>query len=268
MAGDELKQLNARIDRLAAHVKRLHHRVTELQAGNISRLNAWRQATILEACSGVRLGSAFNGQISKHECFQDIRSVVHSRLAVETGTHLGHTTAFLARHFKHVVTLEVDEALLQQAKMNCAGINNITFIHGDSSRIDDLWRAAGLPVEELDFAYLDAHWHEHCPLREELDFVLTRAKNAVVFVDDFRVHDDASYGYDRYPSIALELGSIADLVGAASASMFYPTRIGVHDTSVYFEHLEPRGTLIVAPQAIADACRALRSLREVEANAY
>jgi len=268
MTEDIPRNVEARIDWLVGEVQRLHHRVMTLQAGNLARLNAWRQDMILELCSDVNLGVAFNGQVSKHECFREIFSIHPHRLAIETGTHLGHTTSFLAQHFGHVVTFEVDGSLREQAIANCAGSQNISFIHGDSKHMDEIWPDTGLPLEDVDFAYLDAHWLEHCPLRQELSFILARATNAIVFIDDFRVYDDDAYGYDRYSTLTLELQAIEDIVRPSGMALFYPSRRGILDTSTHFAHLAPRGALVIAPARIAEGLSSLSSLRRVPAEVY
>lgn len=48
------------------------------------------------------------------------------------------------------------------------------------------------------FAYLDAHWYDDLPLREECEILLTSSRPWVLMIDDFAVPDDTGYGYDDY----------------------------------------------------------------------
>ena len=47
------------------------------------------------------------------------------------------------------------------------------------------------------FFYLDAHWGEHLPLKEEIEVIFTNWNAPVVMVDDFQV-PGTDYGYDDY----------------------------------------------------------------------
>ena len=65
--------------------------------------------------------------------------------------------------------------------------------------------------------YLDAHWHEYLPLRDELEIALGQFANAVVLIDDFQVPDDPGYGFDDYgPGKTLNLEYLAHGEDAAT----------------------------------------------------
>ncbi len=142
--------------------------------------------------------------------------------------------------------------------------NTPTSISCTGIEIEQAWKGIGLPGEEIDFVYLDAHRQNHCPLVTELDFVLTRAPNAIVFIDDFQVHDDEAYGFDSYPSMSLMWKDIRDVVQKHGALPYYPVRRGIGDTSAFFGAIEPRGTLVVVRQGMIDALRNMVSLRPAQ----
>jgi hypothetical protein len=48
------------------------------------------------------------------------------------------------------------------------------------------------------FFYLDAHWQEDLPLKQETDVIFSSWRNFVIMIDDFRVPADPGYGYDNY----------------------------------------------------------------------
>jgi hypothetical protein len=72
--------------------------------------------------------------------------------------------------------------------------------------------------------YLDAHWWENIPLKEELRLILGRCSSFAIVIDDFRVPGDAGFGYDAYEEYALEMESIAPVLAARSdpVSVWYP----------------------------------------------
>jgi hypothetical protein len=45
--------------------------------------------------------------------------------------------------------------------------------------------------------YLDAHWYDYLPLRDELT-TLREWQNTVVMIDDFKVPSDDRFGWDKY----------------------------------------------------------------------
>jgi hypothetical protein len=52
------------------------------------------------------------------------------------------------------------------------------------------------PTNDPTLFYLDAHWEEYLPLRDELQLIYNNFPRAVVLVDDFKVDDDLGYGFD------------------------------------------------------------------------
>jgi predicted O-methyltransferase YrrM len=248
--------------RLAEWREQLHPAFVTAQ-GNLARLNEWRDRQLREAAGpgGVELQDALNGQLSKMEMFTELVAAKPMRVAVETGTFRGWTTRYLAGRFRHVVTFENDIANIEQARAHCAVHPNISFVHGDSARIERAWADIPIPTEEIDFAYLDAHWGEHCPLNEELDFLLGKAPNAIIFIDDFKVEDDGGYGYDSYPSMTLDLEHIRGVLEAHDAVCFSPVRRGVNDTCIYYRDIDPRGTVVVVPRAMQATLAQARTVR-------
>ena len=46
--------------------------------------------------------------------------------------------------------------------------------------------------------YLDAHWEDRLPLREEAELAVGSFSKAVLMIDDFEVPGDPSYAFDDY----------------------------------------------------------------------
>ena len=78
--------------------------------------------------------------------------------------------------------------------------------------------------------YLDAHWNDHLPLREEVELALKHFAKAVLIIDDFAVPDDPGYAFDDYgPGKALTLDYLARAERAAANDLFSGVGIGSRD---------------------------------------
>ncbi len=117
---------------------------------------------------------------------------------VETGTFLGTTTEFFAQYGIPVITAEINSEFAQQSRDRLAKWKNVELRAYDSVRA-----LAELVAEPIDrtiptLFYLDAHWHNHLPLREEAEIAIKHFGKALLLVDDFAVPDDPGYGFDDY----------------------------------------------------------------------
>lgn len=116
---------------------------------------------------------------------------------VETGTYKGFTTAFFSSIGKEVHTIEVVEEIYQETKTALQDRSNITFHLGSSDIImkNLLPKLESKPV----LFYLDAHWYDNWPLREELEEISkTHHDNCVIVIDDFKVPGRKDIPYDKY----------------------------------------------------------------------
>ena len=71
--------------------------------------------------------------------------------------------------------------------------------------------------------YLDAHWQEHLPLREEAQLAIGAFPKAVLVIDDFAVPEDPGYSFDDYgPGRRLDLAYL-ESAGLAPLFIFFPS---------------------------------------------
>ncbi|MGY4473588.1 hypothetical protein [Bradyrhizobium sp. USDA 3364] len=136
---------------------------------------------------------------------------------VETGTNLGHTTAFVAKHFAKVHTIELSRSLHEDTKRKLSHIRNIDFIHGDSAEV---LRDLCATIEEPAVFYLDAHWSggvtahgdEEVPLYHELASIARRPFCDLIIVDDYRLFGKkgktGTIGHVQYPPIEFDWRNI------------------------------------------------------------
>jgi hypothetical protein len=130
------------------------------------------------------------------------------RCALETGTWKGHTTVTLARMFPKVVTIEIDRERFEANKPRMGQFPNVTALHGHSPDV-----LVGL-VADLEyplFAFLDAHWEENWPLRDELKILLSVRRPKLIMIHDFKV-PGRDFGYDRYGKNECSLDYVGDLL--------------------------------------------------------
>lgn len=130
------------------------------------------------------------------------------RCAVETGTWKGHTTVWLASVFDRVFTVEVNAERFGANKARFAAYDNIEALQGDSPRVL-LELLPRLPFPLL--AFLDAHWKDQWPLRDELKILLSVRRPKLIAIHDFQV-PGRDFGYDAYQGRACSLDYIADLL--------------------------------------------------------
>lgn len=121
----------------------------------------------------------------------ELREAVGLRRAVETGTFHGDGARRLARLFPEVVTIELSDALHEQAKVALADVAHVQVLHGRSpERLAEL--ADGTPT----LYWLDAHWSlgetagadAQCPLIDEVR-AIGAGNSAVdcILIDDARL---------------------------------------------------------------------------------
>lgn len=110
---------------------------------------------------------------------------------IETGCFLGDTTEYLARRYSAlpIQTCDIDPRHAAFTATRTAGMPNVTVRNGDSAQL--LKQMASGFARPL--IYLDAHWGETWPLRDELN----ATGRAIVVIDDFDIGHER-FGFDHY----------------------------------------------------------------------
>lgn len=138
-----------------------------------------------------------NGQQRRRECLDAVVRAFEPDEIVETGTFLGSTSKYLARRYRLPVhTIELNGYFFLYSKLRLLAVPRVHGHLGTSMRLLERRARAG-GADRPTLFYLDAHWYDANPLRDEVRFILERWRNAVLVVDDVRIDDDAGYGYDR-----------------------------------------------------------------------
>jgi predicted O-methyltransferase YrrM len=152
--------------------------------------------------------TGFNGQHFRKKIFQDILHTISFEAIVETGTYFGDTTGYMAETARlPVYTSEIDRRFSSIAKLRLADFKDIHYEVGDSRQFLEKLSQSRLVGKQV-FFYLDAHWYQDLPLRDEVHIIMQHWPNSVIMIDDFKVPGDEGYLFDDYgkdKKLSLEL---------------------------------------------------------------
>jgi len=118
---------------------------------------------------------------------------------VETGTYLGDSTLAFSRIFDCVDSIELNDDFYQRAKNKFAGNMKINLHYGDSAELIKF--VSEIRKDKTTLFYLDAHWNDFWPLRDEIIGISkTHKDNCVIVIDDFKVPNRPEIFFDFYGS--------------------------------------------------------------------
>jgi len=173
----------------------------------------------------------FNGQRFRRRIFAELLQTLSFEAIIETGTYTGNTTGYMAKTAcLPVYTCELNKIFFSIAKKRLEGIPNISFMLSDSRKfLREL--AKNEVCKKNSFIYLDAHWYDDLPLKEEIGIICDNWSNFVIMVDDFQVPGDAGYGYDNYgKNRTLSLKDFAQVFAEHDLVPFFPALPSVEET--------------------------------------
>lgn len=200
-------------------------------------------------------GFAMNGQTSRLEAVRQIIYAAGIDRIVETGTFRATTTEWFAQFGLPVETVEFNERFFSFSKARLSKFSNVEIVLNSSVPFLAT-RAQHASKNDRHFFYLDAHWKNHLPLREELQIIFANHMNSIVLIDDFNVIDDAGYRYDNYgPDKALTLDYIERSSLPAHYS-FYPATSSKQETG-----MKSGWIVLTANSEMAECLRSIVLLR-------
>jgi hypothetical protein len=186
----------------------------------------------------------------------DIIRTVPFSVIIETGTHRGTTTEYLAREGRvPIYSVEADSRSYYYARRRLKRFPNVTVSLGDS-RTFLRHMCAELSDQELPFVYLDAHWGPDLPLAEEVKLVTSRFRAYVIMIDDFGVPGDAGYGFDSYGADkVLTLEYLQNVIGKWDMWVAYPQLPSARESGL------KRGCVTLFARQLRPQMEAIPSLR-------
>lgn len=144
----------------------------------------------------------FNEDVHMESEFLYLRDTFDIQHVVETGTYHGITTTWLAKHFDHVYTTEINDgfyAIAQTRFVNEGCDDKIRSYCMNSvealPKIIDVIRAKGGNA----LFFLDAHWYQNPLIGELHQLSIAGYKPSVICIHDMMNPQDPSMGYDVYP---------------------------------------------------------------------
>jgi hypothetical protein len=202
------------------------------------------------------LGSPLNGQRRRSEIVIEMSTSLDFDRALETGTYRGSSTRFLSDVVGGpVTTVESNPRFYVFSRLRLYLEPAVRMVLGDSRAFLRDEAAKPAAASETILIYLDSHWHDDLPLREELQIIAKAWPRGVVMIDDFQVPGDPGYGYDDYgPGKVLNEDYLpaADLGGW---QLLWPKASSDEETG------HKRGTAILAGPDVASTLAGLDSLR-------
>jgi len=131
-------------------------------------------------CLGVYSGP-FDFDIHKAYDFCSIIESNNIDTIIETGTNNGDTSEFLAKRYpnKKIITCEIEKSIYEVAKLRLKKYKNVNvFLASSEFIVRDVNQ-----LKHNIIYYLDAHFYDYWPLRDELH----KIKRGFVMIDDFNI---------------------------------------------------------------------------------
>lgn len=179
-------------------------------------------ATVLQGADPF--GGPFNGQLGRTAIVNELLALFPFAAIVETGTFTGSTTEYLLSQTSVAVhSVEIDPARFLAAGERLFRYRDRSILSCGDSRafLKQLANDDQFPKDCV-FFYLDAHWNDDLPLREEVALICSHWAQSIVMIDDFQVPDDAGYGYDNYgEGRKLSLNYLPSPI--ADAAVYFPS---------------------------------------------
>jgi hypothetical protein len=114
---------------------------------------------------------------------------------VETGTYLGGTTKVMSQMVKRVITTEINPDFFRRASIHLKDCDNVMMYHSDTMKVfPEIIESV---KKKNVIYYLDDHWLDHCPLKDELKAIADAGIKPVIVIHDWLV-PGTDFGYDSY----------------------------------------------------------------------
>ena len=192
----------------------------------------------------------FNGQIQRAKQIREVARAFQPTICIETGTYFGTSTPHLASLVtNNTFTIEIDPKNFRKAqerltknfymlKIQCILGNSVTEMEKILRDLD--------PKSERVLAYLDAHWLDEIPTKQELELLCEWGGEWIAVIDDFQVPNDDSYLFDSYGSVVINISQVPE---NRELKVYVPRTRGSNETGAR------RGTGYVFPESIFEKVR-------------
>ena len=153
-----------------------------------------------------------NGQRNRLRTSFLLSELLKPTYAIESGSYLGTTTQYLVglvekKTYSVEINNEFSAIAKRRLKSDISG-NRVEIVDGNSAREFPRILQTINSDDSRVFAYLDAHWLEHIPLRDEIQSLLNWGGDFIAVIDDFFIPEDLGYGYDLYEKHRVDISHI------------------------------------------------------------
>lgn len=154
---------------------------------------------------------------------------------VETGIHQGETLGAVIGWFSElhedfnniengryaIYDVDLVREYFDEAVIKYGNYNKNVFIENDSSEkfLKRLIDHDTFNEDDICMFYLDSHWYDYWPLRDEIKEIL-RLKKSIILIDDFHT-PGKPFGYDTYKGVRLDLNYIRDIIDDRTNDIYY-----------------------------------------------
>jgi len=138
---------------------------------------------------------AFHGDTRLAELMSNFIRSNNVELIIETGTSVGYTTEFFARHNIPVIGTEIGREVFDEAVERLKQYNNVKLLFGDST--DSLKDILPQYRNKRVFFFLDSHFGDDLSLNRELDLIDDSGIIPYITIHDFKV-PNTTLGYDKW----------------------------------------------------------------------
>ena len=113
----------------------------------------------------------FNNQLKRTGIINTLFNEIKFEQIIETGSYLCATSRYLAKlsdENANVISIELDKLYYAFNKKNSLKHKNLRFINNSSEHVLNKHDKYNISLDLSTFFYLDAHWYNYLPLRDEL----------------------------------------------------------------------------------------------------
>lgn len=131
---------------------------------------------------------AFHGDIILKRFLLEVISTFKVSSFIETGTHMGHSTTFVTSMKKSlkIFSCEINKDFFNISKDALKSYRNIS-VYNENSPVFLRNLIQSNTIGSLPLFFLDAHWYEYWPLRDELNIITSSLDKAIIIVDDVKI---------------------------------------------------------------------------------
>lgn len=234
-------------------LRTLFRRLAKLKHTRSSKTFPRQLASLLGYPKKTALFFGMNHQFIRTTILLNIIAGLRISAFVETGTNVGKTCFLIASQTNlPIFSSEVNKRFFRIARWFLSPFGSRVQLSNEDS-VQFLSRIVPIVQADRPVFYLDAHWYEKLPLKEEMVAILSGCRSVLIVIDDFKVPSDSGFGYDRYGEAALEWSYLecAVLNSGTNVSIFFPAYPSMMETG------DRRGWVVIASSDCADKIKAI-----------